>query len=455
MFFFLGISSVGGEIPSHMFPFVSSAFPSRVVPLQVPPLPSPPPLQDIYLYPSTRYSARLTPGQYDISAFKQHLDSTLNPQIVTGNIPQGIFSIAYGLIGPTVVAIGVPGVDPPFLATPTMHPQGLANALKPEINATAVSGLVTLDFSVAEDAFFFHSIGVPPLPFVLTWSTATPQDQLIASTLGFDPSVVTIASIRQVGAPRKFFYDMPMSTTLPFAVNGDTVNTVKKLFFSAKQRMALSAGVSVVNIAGVLTAGIGMAAVGVVVTSATRKFAYVSHISLDGTELVLQAVSPSAAAFLPVETFFPVPYTTVGLNFYFSDMPSTKWNRLAEIIGFPSGVFSLDAGNYMIPPFSFNLEHAGYVLIDLDNLNHFSSTFMHRAGGDVKNTLLGKVVLWQPYRYERTSGITRHGTGVSTLRELRIRLFTPWHTLYPLHGRNWSCTLVFGSASKPVHTECG
>ena len=455
LFVFMGVASVSGEINATLFPFQTPSFPGPVVPLNVSPA-DPPPLATNFLYPSPRYTCHLTPGQYDISAFKLQLETTLNPQILTGNIPQGNFTIAYGNLAPTLMTIGVPGSDPPFLATPTMHPQGLANALKPIIGATALAGLVDIDYSVEEDAFFFHSTGANPLPFVLVWSTSTPQDSLIATTLGFDPALGLLASTRQKGSPRKFFYNMPMSVTLPFAVNGDNVNTVKKLFFSAKQRMAPSLSVAVTKVLGTtLTAPIGGAAVGIVIATTNGKFAYVSHVTADGSQLVITPIIPAIGGFLLAESFFPVPYVTVGYNMYFREVPSTRWNRLAEIIGFSSGVFSLNPENYIIPPFSFNLEHAGYVLVDIENLQHFSATFLHRTGADVKNTLLGKVVLWQPYRYERTSGITRYGTGVSSMREIRIRLLTPWHTLYPLHGRNWSCTLVFGSTQKAVHTECG
>ena len=157
-----------------------------------------------------------------------------------------------------------------------------------------------------------------------------------------------------------------------------------------------------------------------------------------------------------VKSYSPIPYLTSGLNMYFEDIPRTRWNRLAEVLGFNKGAYSLEnvpgVQSVIVPPNSFTLEPPTYVLLDID-LNHFSSNFIHKAGNDVLHTLMGKVVLFANFRYERTAGITRMGTGVSYVSDLHIRLLTPWHTLLPLHGRNYSCTLVFGSTFKAVNTE--
>jgi hypothetical protein len=102
---------------------------------------------------------------------------------------------------------------------------------------------------------------------------------------------------------------------------------------------------------------------------------------------------------------------------------------------------------------AWNFEHPMYLLLDI-GLEHMSALLRHRAGEDVKVNILGKVPVFALYRFERGLPLTKVGTGVSVVSQMRCRLFNPWHTLYQTNGRNWSCTLLLGAAGLAPQTEC-
>jgi hypothetical protein len=242
-----------------------------------------------------------------------------------------------------------------------------------------------------------------------------------------------------------------MAITMPIWKGSENIQINRKLFFSVRQRAPTTLVVDV-TIEGVddLVADIGTCAMGVLLYSQVTGY-YIYSAGNANDKLHFLPISPSVVDPSHVGEFSPVPYTSAGLNFYWPDIPRQRWNRLAEIMGFHKGVASLKNG-CLSAPNVFNLQPPAYVLLDIE-LNHFSSNFMHRAGQDVLQQLMGKVVLFSNFRYERTAGITRLATGLSYVSDLRIRLLTPWHTVWPLHGLEWSCTLVFGSAFKSVNTE--
>ena len=401
------------------------------------------------LFPLNRYTARLTPGNYDLAAFKRQIEQTLNPQILTGNAPQSSFVILSGNVLYDIVLGPIYGPTNPFFPPPLgggYHPQDMANAITTAIGLVFAD--VVLNFDDARDAFVFSSLG--GIPFTLNWNSTEP-DQLLASNLGFDATTVRIAAFEQVGAPRKFF-SMPMTPTLPFSYNGDTISSVRKFFFACKQRALPTLPVDVSDATGDLTVGIGKAPIGVLLYCPTDNYIVYTIGNSAGVLLCQPVVPPTVPLGHGVKVYYPIPYLSCGLNFYFDDIPKMKWNRLAEVLGFNRGTFSLAPQPVLVPPNNFNLEPPAYVLLDID-LNQFSANFVHKSGNDVRYEFMGKVVLFANYRYERTSGITRIGTGTSYVSDLHISLLTPWHSLIDLHGRNWSCTLVFGSTFQKVVTE--
>ena len=467
LFRFLGFSSAIGVISPRSFPLRSRGFPLG------------------------RLKGELTPGNYELGSFKFHLESTLNPQLVTGVLPAGSFSILQGNVA-RVVTLPATGPQPgvcfcPLPSGEGYHPEALARALQLRIEEAYSSGgydggkeeegredagvaarvaaarvAVSFDESLAGGgAFVFTSVSPTGgedrhhrhhVPFTIDWGP-TENDQKIATSLGFDHSVMLLPKYQHVGAPRSFV-STPMAVTMPLWREKENISSNRRFFFSVKQRAPTTLSVQVAVDGGDLLAEVGACAIGVLLHSDdTDCYVYVSG-KRDG-RLRLEALVPSLV--LPSRhpgSYHPVPYVTAGLNFYFPDVPRTRWNRLAEILGFTRGVASLDSNGQLAPPNGFTLEPPSYVLLDIE-LNHFSSNFLHRAGSDVLQTLMGKIVLFANFRYERTSGVMRLGTGVSYVSDLRIRLLTPWHTLWPLHGKNWSATLVFGSTLRSVNTEVG
>jgi hypothetical protein len=485
LFVFLGFIAVSGEVPLAAFPLRVPAFPVR------------------------RYAGNIRPGNYDITNLKAQLESTLNPQTVVGNVSNGGFKVLYDA-AETTVTVGTLGSPGLAFADPAYHPDLLAKNIQTLIsNAYGGAPPVRLTWVEETNSFVFTSVGAPtPLPFTIHWNSSAipgvappPGDQQIASALGFDPTVVQMESLQLVGASRGFF-DMPMAVTLPFSVGNDSINSVRKLFFSVRQRGPPKLTFEITRDSPTeITCELGIAPLGVLYIgpikaaaggAPTGKYACVFTHTQDlpnhTTRCLL--VYPQTSADFAVgdkADVMPVLYQTAGLNFYLtppgnspaittpppskeylrSEREQTKatFSRLAQILGFSDGCYSLGGGElmmkqapldavpgFLVPPFCFDLEHPGYVLVDI-GLDHFSATFSHRAGNDDKTMLMGKVVLFTPNRYERTAGISRMATGISVFTKLRIRLYNPWHGLFDLHGRNWSMTLVFGSTMVPVRAE--
>jgi hypothetical protein len=146
-----------------------------------------------------------------------------------------------------------------------------------------------------------------------------------------------------------------------------------------------------------------------------------------------------------------VPVTSAALNLNFFLHQRCSYNRLAEIIGFPSGttLFTQEA----LAPRHWNFEHPTYLLVEL-GLAHMSALISHRCGSDVKSNLMAKVLVSPQIRLERGYPMSKSGSGVSYITQLKVSIYNPWHSLYNFHGRDFSLTLVLGSAQRMLQLEC-
>jgi hypothetical protein len=102
-----------------------------------------------------------------------------------------------------------------------------------------------------------------------------------------------------------------------------------------------------------------------------------------------------------------------------------------------------------------NLDPPSYVLLELDLGVPTSSVLHHRFGSDLRaGALLTKVPTYYGTRVlERHIHASKTTTcGVAKARHLRVRLLTPWHTPWPMNGREFSLTLHFSHGQQMVKT---
>ena len=158
-----------------------------------------------------------------------------------------------------------------------------------------------------------------------------------------------------------------------------------------------------------------------------------------------QLISIPEGAPLPVAWTSYLPVVPTGgagpLSLYFEPPAGAHWCHLAEVLGFPQGLTELvPPQTYLEAPYALDLDHPPYVLLEL-GLENMSTCLLHRVGEDLKTNLFGKIPTFCPYRWERGLPLQKAGTGTTTVSQLHIRVFNPWHQLYEFNGHNWSITL--------------
>jgi hypothetical protein len=155
--------------------------------------------------------------------------------------------------------------------------------------------------------------------------------------------------------------------------------------------------------------------------------------------LCSQAGPPGA----PGDLVVPLSDTGTSLNLHFPT--PGRWSRLAEVLGFQQGGASADpATGRLVSPRQMNFDPPSYLLMELELGQFVSSNVHHSCGPDHRSgALLTKIPTYYGTRVlERGIPATKTTTsGVSTARHVRVRLLTPWHSPWPMHGREYSFTL--------------
>jgi hypothetical protein len=149
------------------------------------------------------------------------------------------------------------------------------------------------------------------------------------------------------------------------------------------------------------------------------------------------------------------------LNVHFARGHGCPWNRLAEVIGFKQGTnewtAALRSPGHLIAPNKYNLDPPLYALVEV-TLQHASTNIVQRCGDTVINSFMAKVPMYSTSyggrTFERSYPMTRKSTGRGCVGELRIRILTPWHTVWNLHGREMSALFILGSERAVAHTLC-
>jgi hypothetical protein len=381
-----------------------------------------------------RIAVSLEPGHYDPSAFRSRVEALMNPLSQCGVVPTSMFAVERWSFAP--VAVMVP-------LTRSFHPRGIAVALT---SMLALAGLQSIKVSFAADSFSFSSDD--GVPFVVIWGQGQ-ADLDLASRLGFDPSATALAQ-NATGSPC-YFHEIPTSISLPLAFMGTSINTERKFVFSPRPRVqretlgavqAVSDGVELWVPVGDLPLEYVVLVGGI--------FAVSQQVL--GARTVLRCFGPVPAP--GTYSTQLVPVLTAALTLYYLLPPKTCFSKMAEITGFPGGTTSvMTTSGALIAPNAWNFEQPPYLLIEL-GLQHMSALISHRCNDDIKSQIMGRFSLFPNFKLDRGSQIQKSGTGVSYVTTLKMQIFNPWHSLYQFHGRDWSMTLILGSAQRTAHTEC-
>jgi len=395
---------------------------------------------------------RVPVGNYDFGVLRQQLEVLLNPLLQFGTVASASVGVyLYGAAPGAVVNVTLGGFT-------LYDPKAVAFQLTQQLLAGLGADLVRADF--VDDAFELTGAS----PFRIFWG-----DSRLGVQLGFDGDLKLARCHR--AAPREFV-DVPTAVALPAVYLGESTAHLRRLVVSTRGRVqAAQAG----GVAAQLTAdGAALqAAPGAVPSEYLVGFPQPAGDCLWAVAAgvcagpmpppggawpawytLLRPLAPLPAA-PAVGAGTVVPVCAGACNLYFPTTPPASTPRLAEVTGFWPGANLWPRGPdpSLQAPALVCLDPPTYLLLEL-GLEHMSANCSHRCRDDFKTQLFGKVVLYAPFKLERNYPIQQVATGSVILNRFRVRWWTPWHTLYNFHGRNWSATFVSASPNRPVRTEC-
>jgi hypothetical protein len=155
------------------------------------------------------------------------------------------------------------------------------------------------------------------------------------------------------------------------------------------------------------------------------------------------------------------PCAGTPLNVHFARGHGCHWSRLAEVMGFKQGtnewVVATQFPDRLLTPNKYNFDPPLYALVEV-TLQHASTNIIQRCGDTVINSFMAKVPMYSTSyggrTFERSYPMYRKSTGKGCVGELRIRILTPWHAAWDLHGREMSALFILGSERSTAHTIC-
>ena len=177
------------------------------------------------------------------------------------------------------------------------------------------------------------------------------------------------------------------------------------------------------------------------VTQVVNAFEFVAHAG--SASMQIAEGTTFASATFDAQTMF---------NLYFGNDKGAIPNGLKnEFMGFPADTILWDpeSPGRFISPHVYSLDPPKHLLLQIEGVGA-SSTTSHDYKGHTLTKLLGKTVLYPPYRIERMQELFMDLQGIQGVGRLRIRILNPDHTLYEMHGAEWSGTFVFMTPRVPA-----
>jgi len=131
-----------------------------------------------------------------------------------------------------------------------------------------------------------------------------------------------------------------------------------------------------------------------------------------------------------------------SLNLYFQSVPT-----LADIMGFPAlSVFSGSDGE-LVAPNAHNFDGPPYLLWVISEPSG-SAFIRHAWRGSTRADVFAKLIMRNnTYAIERLYPMQKIVQGNHRMTRLVMAVYNPDHTPYNFHGKNWSGTLTFTTAS--------
>ena len=151
--------------------------------------------------------------------------------------------------------------------------------------------------------------------------------------------------------------------------------------------------------------------------------------------------------------------TIFNLNFSLGpcDKRRDGWVK-PDMLGFPAQVLQWGiypnpfSGDVTTPPFvsqnQYCVTHPRYILLQLLDPSG-SQLIQHQWQGDNIPNVFAKLIVGAEFiRVERLYPMQLTYMGNEVITKLRFRLLNPDHSLYEMHGKDWSATLIFGVPEK-------
>jgi hypothetical protein len=147
----------------------------------------------------------------------------------------------------------------------------------------------------------------------------------------------------------------------------------------------------------------------------------------------------------------------ISTNLYFSCQPN---NIMARTLGFGECDYLWSPSNptTWIAPAMYCLDYPNYVLVEMTqpvgatHNMHAWTTAPDRT--DTLTSILAKVILYPQFRMERSFPFHMIIPDLRVITRVQIRILNPDHSLYKLHNRDWSFTLVFHAVEKSINQLC-
>jgi len=143
------------------------------------------------------------------------------------------------------------------------------------------------------------------------------------------------------------------------------------------------------------------------------------------------------------------PSARIYLSLLFSSDHSEYGMTSGQTLGFASGVSSLTNSTTLTSPFPMNLFHPSYVLLEVVSPINFNTQLTHAWKGSIKNNLVAKVRLDRDTGSSYIESLTNEPIqffGMQGITSVHMRILNPDHSLYQLHGKDWSGTIVLDLA---------
>lgn len=171
-------------------------------------------------------------------------------------------------------------------------------------------------------------------------------------------------------------------------------------------------------------------------------------------QFVVYAGSVDVSIFAdPLASVCTVLGDVITTNIYFTCGPSMV---LPKVLGFSEQdyLWSYAASQTMwTAPAQFTLDWPNYVLVEITDPNGATRS-VHQWETDVKPRILGKLILYPQYRLERGLSYNMALSDLRFVDRITIRLLNPDHTLYEMHGKEWSCSLILRCLEKSIQMTC-